>query len=134
MKTTVYVSYKNPFSFFLYDHWSGCPTACAIVPEGDTCAGAGTAKPSNQKNEKACEIAWDVRRIPSVRCTLCWTVLWITCCDYGRLPCTILYNDKANNILIMKHHSRIWVFIITYYVIIVSVMYTVVIVYPVTIV
>ena len=40
-----------------------------------TCAGAGTAKPSNQKNAKVCETAWDVRRIPSVRCTLCWLAL-----------------------------------------------------------
>jgi hypothetical protein len=30
----------------------------------------GAAKPSNQKNEKAQETAWDLRRIPSVRCTL----------------------------------------------------------------
>ena len=37
-----------------------------------TCAGAGTAKPSSQKKDKACETVWDVRRIPSVRCTLCW--------------------------------------------------------------
>jgi len=37
-----------------------------------TCAGAGTAKPSSQKKAKACKTAWDVRRVPSVRCTLCW--------------------------------------------------------------
>ncbi|MCL4272143.1 MAG: hypothetical protein KJZ72_21475 [Anaerolineales bacterium] len=49
-----------------------CLTVCAIVPEGDTCAGAGTAKPSNQpvlddrpgKKAKACETAWDVRTPP----------------------------------------------------------------------
>ena len=34
---------------------------CAIVLVEDTCAGAGTAKPSSQKNDKACETAWDVR-------------------------------------------------------------------------
>ena len=39
-----------------------------------TCAGAGTAKPSNWKNAKAQKTAWNVRRIPSVRCTLCWAV------------------------------------------------------------
>ena len=44
-----------------------------------TCAGAGTAKPSSQKKAKACENARDCRRIPSVRCTLCWHALW-----YGR--------------------------------------------------
>ncbi len=33
--------------------------------------GRGTAKPSNWKNDKACETAWDLRRIPSVGCTLC---------------------------------------------------------------
>ena len=38
---------------------------------GVTCAGVGTVKPSNQKNAKVCETAWDVRRIPSVRCTFC---------------------------------------------------------------
>ena len=39
-----------------------------------TCAGAGTAKPSSQKNDKALKTAWDLRRLPSVRCTLCWAV------------------------------------------------------------
>jgi hypothetical protein len=42
---------------------------------GVTCAGVGTAKPSSWKNAKACETAWDVRRIPGVRCTLCWHAL-----------------------------------------------------------
>jgi hypothetical protein len=37
-----------------------------------TCAWAGTAKPSSQEKAKACENAWDVRRLPSVRCTLYW--------------------------------------------------------------
>jgi len=41
-------------------------TACV------TCAGVGTAKPSNQKKAQAWKTAWDVRRIPGVRCTLCW--------------------------------------------------------------
>jgi hypothetical protein len=37
----------------IYDYCVSRPTVCDIVPEGDTCAGAGTAKPSDQKNDKA---------------------------------------------------------------------------------
>ena len=48
------------------------PTDCV------TCAGAGTAKPSNQKKAQAYETAWDLRRIPSVRCTLCWATCLLT--------------------------------------------------------
>ena len=58
-----------------------------------TGAGAGTAKPSSQKNAKACKTAWDVRRIPSVRCTLCWAffvvqdaLTWTGChCQHAQI-------------------------------------------------
>ena len=60
--------FSFPFFYFFALRTSN-PTVCV------TCAGVGTAKPSSQKNDKVCKTAWDVRRIPSVRCTLCWAFL-----------------------------------------------------------